>query len=44
MTSAQYMNLANAAGKVDQNTQGNNTLGALLAVRWDQWVLSGSAG
>ena len=39
VTSAQYMNLANAAGKVDQNTQGNNTLGALLAVRWDQWVL-----
>lgn len=39
VTTAAYMNLAAASGKVDQNTQGNNTLGALLAVRWDQWVL-----
>lgn len=29
--------LANAAGKVDIDTQGNNTTGAILAVRWDQW-------
>jgi phage head maturation protease len=29
--------LANSAGKVDLDTQGNNTLGAILAVRWDQW-------
>jgi hypothetical protein len=39
VTTATYQNKANAAGKVDLNTQGNNTLGALLAVRWDQWVL-----
>jgi len=30
---------ANTAGKVDQDTQGNNTTGAILAVRWDQWLL-----
>lgn len=30
---------ANTAGKVDQNTQGNNTTGSILAVRWDQWLL-----
>jgi len=29
--------LANSAGKVDLDTQGNNTTGAILAVRWDQW-------
>ncbi len=29
--------LANTAGKVDLDTQGNNTTGAILAVRWDQW-------
>lgn len=28
---------ANAAGKVDLDTAANNTTGALLAVRWDQW-------
>lgn len=39
VTTAAYQNLANAAGKVDNNTEGNNTLGAMLAVRWDQWVL-----
>jgi hypothetical protein len=39
VTTATYMNKANAAGKVDQNTQTNNSLGALLAVRWDQWAL-----
>ena len=30
---------ANTAGKVDQNTVGNNTTGSILAVRWDQWLL-----
>lgn len=39
VTTATYQNKVNSAGKVDQNTEGNNTLGALLAVRWDQWVL-----
>lgn len=29
----------NTAGKVDQSSSGaNNTTGAILAVRWDQWV------
>lgn len=28
---------ANTAGKVDQTTPANNTTGAILAVRWDQW-------
>ena len=28
---------ANSSGKVDQDTTTNNTKGALLAVRWDQW-------
>lgn len=30
--------LANSAGKVDADTDSNNTLGAILAVRWDQWL------
>ena len=30
---------ANSAGKVDQDTTANNTKGAILAVRWDQWLL-----
>jgi hypothetical protein len=30
---------ANTAGKVDQDTTGNNTTGSILAVRWDQWLL-----
>lgn len=30
---------ANTAGKVDLTTQGNNTTGSILAVRWDQWLL-----
>jgi len=29
---------ANTAGKVDLTTQANNTTGAILAVRWDQWL------
>lgn len=28
---------ANTSGKVDQTTTTNNTKGAILAVRWDQW-------
>lgn len=39
VTTATYMNKANSAGKIDQDTEANNTLGALLAVRWDQWAL-----
>jgi hypothetical protein len=31
--------LANTSGKVDQTTVSNNTTGAILAVRWDQWLL-----
>ncbi len=30
---------ANTAGKVDLDTQGNNTTGAFLCVRWDQWKM-----
>jgi HK97 family phage major capsid protein len=30
---------ANTAGKVDQDTAGNNLYGAILAVRFDQWKL-----
>ncbi|KKK69542.1 hypothetical protein LCGC14_2932980, partial [marine sediment metagenome] len=30
---------ANTAGKVDLDTASNNTKGAMLAVRWDQWML-----
>ena len=28
---------ANSAGKIDQDTAGNNTTGSILAVRFDQW-------
>lgn len=28
----------NAAGKIDTATDGNNSLGAILSVRWDQWA------
>ena len=28
----------NAAGKIDTATDANNTLGSILAVRWDQWA------
>lgn len=31
---------ANTSGKVDQTTTSNNTTGAILAVRWDQWRLA----
>ena len=30
---------ADTAGKIDVDTQTNNTTGAILAVRWDQWLL-----
>ncbi len=29
--------MANNAGKIDADTDSNNTLGAAVAVRWDQW-------
>jgi len=31
--------LANSSGKVDVDTVSNNSTGAILAVRWDQWLL-----
>lgn len=34
---ATYGLQANSAGKVDLDTASNNTKGAILAVRWDQW-------
>lgn len=34
---AGYERKANSAGKVDQDTAGNNLYGAILAVRFDQW-------
>lgn len=34
---AAYARKANSAGKVDQDTAGNNLYGAILAVRFDQW-------
>lgn len=36
---ATYGLKANTAGKVDLTTPANNTTGAILAVRWDQWKL-----
>ena len=30
---------ANSAGKIDQDTAANNAYGAILAVRWDQWLM-----
>jgi 2'-5' RNA ligase len=30
---------ANTAGKVDQDTAGNNAYGGIVGVRWDQWKL-----
>ena len=40
VTTAAYQGLANSAGKVNQDSESANTLGALLAVRWDQWQLA----
>lgn len=34
---ATYTKKANAAGKIDLDVPANNTKGAILAVRWDQW-------
>lgn len=39
VTTAGYMYKSNSSGKVDQDTEANNTKGAILAVRWDQWAL-----
>ena len=39
ITNPAYQNKAQNNGYVDQDTEGDNTLGALLAVRWDQWVM-----
>ncbi len=36
---ATYGLKANSAGKVDLDTAANNLYGAMLAVRWDQWLL-----
>ncbi len=36
---ATYGLKANSAGKLDLNTPANNTKGAILGVRWDQWRL-----
>ncbi|MBA4420265.1 MAG: hypothetical protein C0391_03885 [Anaerolinea sp.] len=38
--STTYPRKANTAGKVDQDTQTNNTTGAILGVRFDQWKLA----
>lgn len=35
-----YERKANTAGKIDQDTASNNTTGALLAVRFDQWKIA----
>jgi hypothetical protein len=29
--------MANSAGKIDADTDSNNTLGSFVCVRWDQW-------
>jgi hypothetical protein len=39
VTTDAYKNKSNNAGKVDQDTEANNTYGSILAVRWDQWLL-----
>lgn len=37
MHKASAKRMANAAGKVDADTDANNLYGAIVAVRWDQW-------
>jgi hypothetical protein len=37
MHRASAKRMANNAGKIDFDTDSNNTLGAILCVRWDQW-------
>jgi len=39
VTTAAYQLLSNSAGKVDQDVEGNNIYGSILAVRWDQWLM-----
>ena len=39
MHKPQVSRLANTAGKIDLNTAGNNTTSAILAVRFDQWMM-----
>jgi hypothetical protein len=39
MHKPQVTRLTNAAGKIDLDTPGNNTKSALLAVRFDQWMM-----
>jgi phage head maturation protease len=39
MHKPQVSRLTNTAGKIDLNTAGNNTKSALLAVRFDQWMM-----
>ncbi len=38
MHRASAKRMANTAGKIDADTDSNNTTGSILAVRWDQWV------
>jgi hypothetical protein len=37
MHRASAKRMANTAGKIDADTDANNTRGAVVAVRWDQW-------
>ena len=37
MHRASAKRMANNAGKIDADTDANNTLGAIVCVRWDQW-------
>jgi hypothetical protein len=39
VSTATYQYKSNSAGKVDQDTQANNTKGMILAVNWSQWRL-----
>ncbi len=39
MCKAATSRLSTSAGKIDTDTQTNNTLGSVLAVRWDQWKM-----
>lgn len=40
MHRASAVRLANTAGKIDVDTTANNTRGAVVAVRWDQWKMA----
>lgn len=37
MHRASAKRMANSAGKIDADTDSNNTLGSIVCVRWDQW-------